>query len=97
MWECLCTETAESYPDDLPVNLRSSSISLKGFGIRNQSTSNNGLNVYLYWVEIVKTYTSCKLTFQQDKLIALSAIAKKVMKNMGDNAELVLGIDIRQG
>lgn len=65
MWECLCTETTESSPNDLPVNLRPSSISLKGFGIRNQSTSNDGLNVYLYWAEIVKTYTSCKLTFQQ--------------------------------
>ncbi|CAI0648621.1 unnamed protein product, partial [Colletotrichum noveboracense] len=85
MWECLCTETAESYPDDLPVNL-----SLKGFGIRNQSTSNDGLNVYLYWAEIVKTYTSCKLTFQQDKLVALSAIAKKVMKTLGD--EYVAGM-----
>ncbi|KAF5507140.1 hypothetical protein CGCA056_v013434 [Colletotrichum aenigma] len=90
MWECLCTETAESYPDDLPVNLRPSSISLEEFGIRNQSTSNDGLNVYLYWAEIVKTNTSCKLTFQQDKLVALSAIAKNVMKTLGD--EYVAGM-----
>ncbi|KAF4832587.1 hypothetical protein CGCSCA4_v013615 [Colletotrichum siamense] len=83
-------ETAESYPDDLPVNLRPSSISLKGFGIRNQSTFNNGLSVYLYWAEIVKAYTSCKLTFQQDKLVALSAIVKKVMKTLGD--EYVAGM-----
>ncbi|KAK1852015.1 hypothetical protein CCHR01_05351 [Colletotrichum chrysophilum] len=90
MWECLCTEAAEIYPDDLPVDLRPSSTSLRGFGIRNQSTSSNGLNVYLYWAEIVKAYTSCKLTFQQDKLVALSSIVKKVMKTLGD--EYVAGM-----
>ncbi|KAF4425427.1 hypothetical protein CGCFRS4_v009274 [Colletotrichum fructicola] len=83
-------EAAEIYPDDLPVDLRPSSTSLRGFGIRNQSTSSNGLNVYLYWAEIVKAYTSCKLTFKQDKLVALSSIVKKVMKTLVD--EYVAGM-----
>ncbi|KAK2752427.1 hypothetical protein CKAH01_17706 [Colletotrichum kahawae] len=89
-WECLCTEAAEIYPEDLPVNLRPSLTSLRGFGLRHQSAPENSLNVYLYWAEVVKAYTSCKLTFQQDKLVALSAIAKKVMKTLED--EYVAGM-----
>ncbi|KAF6817732.1 hypothetical protein CMUS01_12029 [Colletotrichum musicola] len=90
LWECESKDAAEIYPEDLPVDLSWSFKRFKGFTLDDTAKAPGDFRIYLYWAEIVKAYTVCKLTFPSDKLIALSAVAKRMTRFHGD--EYVAGM-----
>lgn len=92
LWECENKDAAEIYPEDLPVDLSRSFKRFKGFTLDDAATAkaSGDLRIYLYWAEIVKAYTACHLTFPSDRLIALSAVAKRMTGIHGD--EYVAGM-----
>jgi hypothetical protein len=67
-WECDSVFASETFPDGLPQRI-SNHISITK---RHLSTN--------IWPETVKTYSTCLLTFQKDKLVALSGLAQLIQK-----------------
>ncbi|KAF6826248.1 heterokaryon incompatibility protein [Colletotrichum plurivorum] len=90
LWECENKDAAEIHPEDLPVDLSWTFKRFKGFALDDTAEAPGDLPIYLYRTEIVKAYTACKLTFPSDKLIALSAVAKRMTGIYGD--EYVAGM-----
>lgn len=94
VWECRELDAAEKYPGGLPVILASSASALfKGLdpnkdGARLRKLSREDpdpkFNAHHLWDKIVKAYTSAMLTFGDDKLIALSGIAKRQQAELED-------------
>lgn len=91
LWECQRMEACESFPNGIPRSrdpmsfivrtglkrLRASSNTL----MKNASEENlpsMKLKAYEYWDGIVDLYTRCNLTRKEDKLIALSGVAKEI-------------------
>jgi hypothetical protein len=85
LWECRQKDAAEVYPDGLPRENIRSVARLKDLVpdrlIVNNKTDNNNAAAYNYWVQVVRAYTACELSFPSDKLVAISAVAK-VMRDI---------------
>lgn len=87
VWECHELDAAEKYPRGLPVVLASSALArFKGLdtskdGARLRKLSrgdpDSKFHAHHLWDKIVTAYTSSLLSFGDDKLIALSGIAKQ--------------------
>ena len=94
IWECRELDAAEKYPRGLPKVLSSTAKALfKGLdsqkdGARLRKLTSESPDpkfwAHQLWVKIVETYTSSLLTFGDDKLIALSGIAKRQQSEMND-------------
>ncbi|KXX79583.1 Heterokaryon incompatibility protein 6, OR allele, partial [Madurella mycetomatis] len=90
-WDCLEGPAAEIFPDGLPdLLLRSSSDSFKNFGPSGVPMEYSHLKPYVHWGHLVRAYTACALTFQSDKLIAFSGVAKYMAEILKD--EYVAGM-----
>ena len=92
LWECRTKDAAETYPEGLPQALHGSRyIRFKDLtlatryrqdsgngdeGAYNGHASNAVVAAYQPWAQIVQQYTASSLTFPDDKLVALSAVAK---------------------
>lgn len=76
-WEC-CTKCAcESIPTKLPLSI---SGYLKGWFIKSlecNSGHSRRQKLQAMWLGIVAAYSKTKLTYEKDKLVAISGIAKK--------------------
>ncbi|KAK1448503.1 hypothetical protein CCUS01_11602 [Colletotrichum cuscutae] len=78
---------AEIWPPEIPVK-----DPYEGPRIEDLQLGDNGAcgktkstpKAYDCWSKIVVTYTGCKITFTSDRMIALSVIAKEMMKVLGD-------------
>ncbi|KAI3535530.1 hypothetical protein CSPX01_11346 [Colletotrichum filicis] len=86
-WSCRSGRAAEIWPPDIPVKdpyegPRIEDLQLGDNGARGKTKSTRKANDY--WSKIVVTYTGCKITFLSDRMIALFAIAKEMMKVLGD-------------
>ena len=95
MWECREKDAAETYPNGLPREISTGSDvrfkdlypatylpqvrRFKGLNI------NPGASAHLLWVRIVEAYSRCQLTKPDDKLPALSGIAKRMSSILGDD------------
>ena len=94
LWECVELDACETYPDGLPhadpgrwkgidldVEFLSKILALEPE--RKQS-------MYEFWHEVVRIYTLCDLTRPEDKLVAISGLAKRVQRCLGD--EYIAGL-----
>jgi hypothetical protein len=94
VWECHELDAAEKYPRGLPTVLSSSSQALfkgldplkNGAYLRKLSKEDPDPQFYAHhlWDRIVVAYSSSLLTVGEDKLIALSGIAKRLQSVLND-------------
>ncbi|CAK4033804.1 Hypothetical predicted protein [Lecanosticta acicola] len=84
LWECCDMDAAEVFPEGLPASMKGMYVTgfksfdptvkvPKAFGYRGQRSSANKI-----WCRIVSTYSHCKLTNPEDKLVAISGIARRM-------------------
>ncbi|KAK1706815.1 heterokaryon incompatibility protein-domain-containing protein [Colletotrichum lupini] len=83
----LTTTPSEIWPPDIPVKdpyegPRIEDLQLGDNGARGKTKSTR--KAYDCWSKIVVTYTDCKITFPSHRMIALFAIAKEMIKVLGD-------------
>jgi hypothetical protein len=78
-WECYANCASESIPTELPPSI---SGRLKGKLIRPVNCSKDHLRRRLQaeWPGIVEAYSTATLTYDKDKLIAISGIAKQMLE-----------------
>lgn len=87
LWECLELKAYETYPDGIP---QSTNIGLKSFDLIGEVSRKLAVkpeqkqSIYKYWHEVVEAYSECKLTRAEDKLVAISGLAKRVQPFLGD-------------
>ncbi|PMD52702.1 HET-domain-containing protein, partial [Hyaloscypha bicolor E] len=95
-WECRKTQGCEMFPEHLPLTacgdaalsrcIEPSAIEER---LRFNSSSGNYLPPsqypYLMWYFIVDNYMTCGLTKMEDKLVAISGLAKRISKLVNDD------------
>lgn len=95
-WECAELEAAETFPNGLPKIVRTSKSKFKD--VRRIVTDYDDpeehvgkiLDWYGKWNDIVRQYTSARLSNSQDKLVAITGLAKEMNKRIRD--EYVAGM-----
>lgn len=85
-WECREMDASETYPAGLPYFIKTENPRMKS---TFDFTKKNGmfdtdLVFNRPWGEIVTAYTRCNLTFPSDKLVAISAIARRMRSTTQD-------------
>jgi hypothetical protein len=90
-WECRQRLACEAYPAALPKTLEindSNKLDPDGGGARIREShglpADSSLDNYTLWGSIIATYTKGALSFESDKLVALSGIAAQMHKVLGD-------------
>lgn len=75
-WECCEREACESYPRGIPEAWLSADwLEAHDMSSANKETKWGKLSVvHIRWDSLVETYTSCKLTFPSDRMIAFAGI-----------------------
>ncbi|TVY81122.1 hypothetical protein LSUE1_G005745 [Lachnellula suecica] len=96
-WECHETEACERFPDGFPIQMSRRkyfhfdknvpSIRTKpGYKtLFSKDVVNNPVATMNPWSQMIKTYSSCQLTYNSDKLVAISGMANK-MQSVTDNS-----------
>ena len=93
LWECFELEACETYPDGLPFEndlqrFKALDPAVDGERLRRNwgpsQMSHNRFDAYYLWDHIIKSYSECALSHEEDKLIALSGIAKYMEPILGD-------------
>ena len=88
LWECRELDACETYPDGLPEPLQNarSGFKLDPEGLKeDQTTSPDPAWFYrCRWISIVNKYSVTSLTKGEDKLVALSGIAKRIQGLIDD-------------
>ena len=81
-WECYQHDACETYLTGLP-RFKPSSPVLIAFKQRHQplDAASDMSKTLDLWAEIICTFSECKLTWEEDKLVALSGVAKAIQKN----------------
>ncbi|KAF1986510.1 HET-domain-containing protein [Aulographum hederae CBS 113979] len=95
-WECIERRACETYPKAMPSHIDETITSFKGHNWR--PGAKNGLSSYMdpwpsiyhVWESIVHTYTRANLTFEDDKLVAISGVARDFQSLM--KAEYYAGL-----
>ncbi|KAF2110756.1 heterokaryon incompatibility protein-domain-containing protein [Lophiotrema nucula] len=82
LWECCENYACETFPRSVPHHLRGSIPSVNS-NIRDlHSIASHGIHgekqVAQLWAQIVDVYSGANLTFREDKLVALSGVARKL-------------------
>ncbi|OCL09253.1 HET-domain-containing protein, partial [Glonium stellatum] len=92
LWECRELDAAERYPEKLPLALASGQGFYKALDPltddpHQQNEDNRGqkLKIFQGWYRILGTYSDSLLSNPEDKLIAISGIARKMQAIMPDN------------
>ena len=95
-WECYELKACETYPEGLPPNLQHNQISraaiggllnnagCRSGGIESGSKTNTKDDLWKLWKGIVELYSTKRLTYTSDKLVALSGIAKLMEQTLDD-------------
>ena len=93
-WECHEMDACEMYPQGLPQVLRQDHLKRfkalnQGSNITFQAENPSAKQVsihddYNIWHNLVKQYTKCNLTMDEDKLVAISGIAKIFQSKLRD-------------
>jgi hypothetical protein len=87
LWECMCMQACETYPGGLPPRMEA----MKGnlipfkylqeiFGTKSRNISLSLERVDASWRTTVSGYTSCDLTKPEDKLVAISGLARTIQE-----------------
>jgi hypothetical protein len=90
-WECRQRLACEAYPVALPETFELSDcyrLDPEGGGARIREShglqADSSLDNYTLWGYIATTYTKRELSFESDKLVAISGIAEQMQKGLGD-------------
>jgi len=87
-WECRRLDACETYPEAFPRGMRSLSEQLKKYDLDSKISSAVDPGqidpVESHWGNIVEVYTSCDLTKAEDKLIAISGLARRAQSVSND-------------
>ena len=100
LWECLELDACETYPDGVPcetarrnnldtgpvVTERWKGIDLNTEALRRRFALEPEKRsfMYEYWYQLVKGYSYCDLIRAEDKLVAISGLAKRVRLYLDD-------------
>ncbi|KAL8833929.1 MAG: hypothetical protein Q9176_007751, partial [Flavoplaca citrina] len=95
IWECNEMAASEAYPTGLPsiyrnqakARLKSLDPDTEGRRLRQLATTESDSRFFAHqlWPSIVQLYTQCQLTKPNDKLIAISGIAKRMSSIIRDD------------
>ncbi|KAF4635203.1 hypothetical protein G7Y89_g2896 [Cudoniella acicularis] len=93
-WECRQLDAMEIFPHGLPL-IAGSTLQKKEVGFTLEGTSpqvspKKNQKAYSLWQEMVEAYSECSLTRSEDKLVALSVLAKSMRDATSD--EYVAGM-----
>ena len=95
-WECCELKACETYPEGVPPNLNRSLISqganggllnnagCRSGGVESRSDTKPKDDLLKLWVGILEPYSTKRLTYTSDKLVALSGIAKLMEQPLDD-------------
>ena len=95
-WECYELKACETFSEGLPPNLQHTSISraaiggllnnagCRSGGIESGSKTNPKDDLWKLWKGIAELYSTRRLTYTSDKLVALSGIAKLMEQALDD-------------
>ena len=91
-WECKQLQAAEIYPRGIPKERLPMQVDYKNGNWMHQEkgSSSPAASALYMWYNIVETYSMCNMTKAEDKLIALSGIAKSIAEQIND--EYVAGM-----
>ena len=82
-YECLQFRACESFPAGLPPSLHNSSNFKEAAGALEMSPKANPWPTsFQAWQAIIEEYTRCDLTFEKDKLIAISGVASRMKEHI---------------
>ncbi|KAI8964485.1 HET-domain-containing protein [Daldinia sp. FL1419] len=81
-WECIEANCCETHPDSTPISLKSRG-KLEKAPWKPLIEHKNSTTGVTTWKDVIETYSGCKLTFSEDKLVALSGLAKRMGGAMG--------------
>jgi hypothetical protein len=82
-YECLQFRACESFPAGLPPPLHNSSSFKEVAGALEMSPKADPLPTsFQAWQAIIEEYTRCDLTFEKDKLIAISGVASRMKEHI---------------
>jgi Heterokaryon incompatibility protein (HET) len=98
-WECRRGDASETYPFGLPPNMVKSEYCIKRpwplqniISVPEQQSAGHIRDIYLFWWKIVQAYSKCDLSYEQDKLVAISGIAKEVSRALGERDQYLAGL-----
>lgn len=102
-WECRTEDASETYPLGVPPDMYRPSYCIKRpwpltSNIRaliQTSTRDFEMlsrDLYNYWGKIVQAYSQCDLTRKEDKLVAISGLAREVYLALGGHDEYLAGL-----
>jgi hypothetical protein len=98
-WECRMEEACETYPYGIPQGMVKSKNCLKRpllpkstVSFSEQQSPNHIREVYVFWWEAVKVYSKCELSREEDKLVAISGLAKEVNRALGGQDQYLAGL-----
>lgn len=87
-WQCPSLTACESSPSSLPLGVHGADTKLELKWRRalhqDRLTDLDTADLNAIWQHIVRSYTSCNLTFSGDKLIALSGIATAMQRGLDE-------------
>jgi hypothetical protein len=92
MWECRQRDASESHPGGLPSRITQhfpSNLRFKDL-LPDASAQSSRIDHYIRWMDIVRRYSGCRLTYPSDKLPAISAAARLFGRTLKD--EYVAGL-----
>jgi hypothetical protein len=97
-WECGEQLACEPFPGQIPIFSSDGGVPgwdtpyrITNFLALSSATDsaheNTHTPIYIYhcWVDITETFSRCKLSFEQDYLVALSGLAQEFQKALGDD------------
>ncbi|KAK4442856.1 heterokaryon incompatibility protein-domain-containing protein [Podospora aff. communis PSN243] len=98
-WECLTQDASEAFPSGMPRQVVGRFKDLDPFSAGQDARRGQGLeasdavaNTLAVWAKIVRLYTSCGLTVPADKMVAVSALARRVQTQLGPEVRYVAGM-----
>lgn len=80
-WECWDTEACETYPNGMIPSNRTTLDKHAHGPLSRYNSFSDAINL---WESVVRTFSVCRLTMPNDKLVALSGIAKAIQGQFPD-------------
>ncbi|KAN0090623.1 HET domain containing protein [Hyaloscypha variabilis] len=86
-WECSHHQACETYPGGLPDMMQVAKSNLvtlenleKAIGVENDDIKITSADVNRFWEQIILGFSRCDLTKPEDRLIAISGLARKIQE-----------------
>lgn len=101
-WECACFCASEKRPGTMiPPTLARSRLKEKSFDnpdlwMQHPGSEERDFQFYRLWMNIVGAYTACNLTNPEDKLVAISGMAKQMKRGIEERDSYLCGLWTRR-